>query len=444
MCIDCVEPVRLPGGLMTAKLRALWLAPIQLPVVDGGLSNRGGGWIEGWRWALEAHSPGVELAILGYGPFVHEPFAVGNATFFSFKPEPSNKYRELLRRWSHHYPVGDSGHESFNEALTTFRPDIIHVHGSESGLAKLSAASDVPTVLSLQGIATIWQRFMFSGQTCLDVVRDSASVHFLKGSGYLHSYMTMRDRAATERRILDDCRYVLGNTEWDKRVATVLCPSAIYYHGDRAVRREFYDHQWQQSPGGDPVIYCTSGSAPYKGLEILLHAVALLRGAGFPTLRVRIAGAAVGGGNWPALRRVIRQLRVDDAVSLLGVIDASAMVSELTAATVFVLPSHIENESNALIEAMLVGTPCVAAAVGGVPSIMRDRVDGLLYQDRDPFALAGAIHRLIADSDFATSLAATGRATAHRRHDPANVANQLVSAYEDVIARAGRSRAWDP
>ena len=95
--------------------------------------------------------------------------------------------------------------------------------------------------------------------------------------------------------------------------------------------------------------------------------------------------------------------------------------------------------SPALIEAMLVGTPCVATAVGGIPSIMRDRVDGLLYQDRDPFALAGAMRRLIADPDFAASLAASGSAAAHRRHDPANVASQLVAVYADVIARASKA-----
>lgn len=421
---------------MTAKLRVLWLTPIQPTSPNGGFSQNSGGWIEGWRRALETSCPDVELGILGHGPLVHDPFTLANATFFSFRADVSNRYRELGLRWSHRSPLGDSARKSFDDAVTAFQPDIIHVHGSESGLATLCAASHVPVVLSLQGIASVWQRFMFSGQTWRDVARDTASVHFLKGYGYTHRYLSMRNRAATERRILAETRYVLGNTEWDRRVATILCPSAIYYHGDRAVRSEFYGPQWERrGSSGHPVIYCTSGQAPYKGLETLLYATALLRDTGFPNLQVRIAGVDFGGANGPTLRRVIRQLRLNSTVRLLGVIDAHQIVTELRMATLFVLPSHIENESNALIEAVLVGTPCVASGVGGVPSILRDRVDGLLYHDRDPYALAGAVRQIITDPDFSASLAAGGRAAAHRRHDPARVAGQLVAVYADVLAR---------
>ncbi len=64
------------------------------------------------------------------------------------------------------------------------------------------------------------------------------------------------------------------------------------------------------------------------------------------------------------------------------------------------LPSHIENSPNALCEAMLVGTPCIAAFVGGVPSLVRHGEEGLLYHDADPFALAGAVDRLLGDREL--------------------------------------------
>jgi glycosyltransferase involved in cell wall biosynthesis len=423
---------------MIRKLRVLWLTPAQFPPVTGDASMRGGGWMEGWRWALEAHRPEVELGILGYGSVQHEPITVGNATFFSFKQRARSRYRQLVGRWSHHTPIGEDHRRTVDDVLTAFRPDIVHVHGSESGLGSLFAASGAPVLISLQGFATIAQRFMFSGLSWTDVVGDFGRARFYKGDGYLHSYLSMRDRAVTEQRILSHCRYVLGNTEWDKAIATTLCPSAVYYHADRAVRREFYGGEWTAAPHREPVIYCTGSAAPYKGLEILLEAVSLLRSNGIPDLLVRIAGSVSGGCNWPTLRRVVRRLSLDHAVIWLGEIDALEMVSELERATIFVQPSHIENESNALIEAMLVGTPCVAARVGGIPSIMRDTVDGLLYHDRDPFALAGAIRQLIADPHFVASLGASGRGVAHRRHDPARVADQLVAVYSDVIRKGER------
>jgi Glycosyltransferase len=424
---------------MNAKLRVLWLSPIQATSPESRLSQNSGGWIEGWRWALETFCPEVELAILGQGSWIHKPFTYGNATYFLLggDDDPSNKCDELAARWSHRSPMGDRARKSFERAVAAFRPDIIHVHGSESGLATLCADSDLPVILSLQGVANVLQGFMFSGQTLRDVVRDTASVHFLQGFGYAHRYLAMRNGAATERRILAVTRYLLGNTEWDRRVASILCPAAIYYHSDRAVRREFYGPRWSQpSSSGHPVVYCTSGQAPYKGLENLLQAAALLRDTALPNLEVRIAGADVRGANAAVLSRVIRQSHLDNTVRFLGVIDARQIVAELERAALFVLPSHIENESNALIEAMLVGTPCVAAGVGGVPSVLRDGVDGLLYHDRDPFALAGAMRQVLMDPRQSASLAASGRAAAHQRHDPASVARQLAAVYEDVVARA--------
>ena len=84
---------------------------------------------------------------------------------------------------------------------------------------------------------------------------------------------------------------------------------------------------------------------------------------------------------------------------------------------------------------MLVGTPCIAAFVGGVPSLVRDGVEGLLYHDADPYALAGKIDRLLGDPALAARLGAKARETAMRRHDPRRVAKQAVGTYREVIDR---------
>ena len=107
------------------------------------------------------------------------------------------------------------------------------------------------------------------------------------------------------------------------------------------------------------------------------------------------------------------------AVDILGIAPLPRLPTNWPKASVFVLPSHIENSPNALCEAMVVGTPCIAACVGGVPSLMRDGVDGLLYHDADPYALAGKIDRLLGDPALAERLGASSRERARQRHDPA-------------------------
>ena len=123
-------------------------------------------------------------------------------------------------------------------------------------------------------------------------------------------------------------------------------------------------------------------------------------------------------------------------MSWLGPLPASGLIEELEGADLFVLPSHIENQPNSLLEAMLLGVPCVAASVGGVAELLDDGGSGLLYHDSDPFALAAAIARLLDHPEFARELGEGARANAHSRYDRAAVARRTREVYEEV-ARVG-------
>jgi glycosyltransferase involved in cell wall biosynthesis len=83
------------------------------------------------------------------------------------------------------------------------------------------------------------------------------------------------------------------------------------------------------------------------------------------------------------------------------------------------------------------GMPCIAAHVGGVPSLIRDGMDGLLYHDRDPFILAEKIVQLLDDRALAVRLGAQARRTASERHDPEQIAERTVQIYQQVISSHG-------
>ena len=53
---------------------------------------------------------------------------------------------------------------------------------------------------------------------------------------------------------------------------------------------------------------------------------------------------------------------------------------EMETANVFVMPSSIENHSSTLIEAMIVGVPCVASDVGGISELITHGKTGFLYR----------------------------------------------------------------
>ena len=89
-----------------------------------------------------------------------------------------------------------------------------------------------------------------------------------------------------------------------------------------------------------------------------------------------------------------------------------------------------------LVEAMSTGCPVVGSAVGGVPFVVRDGVDGLLVRPGDPLALAGALRRVLTEPALAAELGAAGRQAALSRWDWVRQSERTVA----VLTRAAGSQ----
>ena len=81
----------------------------------------------------------------------------------------------------------------------------------------------------------------------------------------------------------------------------------------------------------------------------------------------------------------------------------------LRAMDIFAFPSLNEGMGKALVEAMYVGLPSVATAVGGVPELIEHGVEGLLVPARHPGKLASALEELARDEEKRRILGAAAR-----------------------------------
>jgi glycosyltransferase involved in cell wall biosynthesis/protein-tyrosine-phosphatase len=181
----------------------------------------------------------------------------------------------------------------------------------------------------------------------------------------------------------------------------------------------------------DALLIGTAGRlAPVKGHEYLIRAAAYIAEAR-PDVRVLLAGS---GPREQELRALARTLDVDRrCVFVDPAVDGRPGVYDLLAALdVFVLPSLTEGIPMALLEAMALGTPAVASAVGGVPEVLCDRVTGLLVEPRSPRALADACLELARRPEWAASLGAAGRLTVAERFSRERNGQALVRLYLDV------------
>ncbi len=163
-----------------------------------------------------------------------------------------------------------------------------------------------------------------------------------------------------------------------------------------------------------------------KGLDTLLDATAILLGRG-ADIRVAI----VGQGPLDAeLRRQARALNLDEVVRLTG--PSSRPANEMVAADLVVLPSRWEGWPLVLYEAMRLGCPVVATAVGGVPDMVIDGETGRLVPMEDPAGLADAMEAALSDRAGAARMADAAVRLLDERYRPAELVERVESVYLDV------------
>jgi glycosyltransferase involved in cell wall biosynthesis len=138
--------------------------------------------------------------------------------------------------------------------------------------------------------------------------------------------------------------------------------------------------------------------------------------------RFRLAWAGTGPLE-DEVRRRAAELGVDDRIELLGFLPfGSALLERYRSAHAFVHVSLTEGVPATLVEALGSGTPVVATAVGGVPSLLDGGRAGLLVPPADLEALVAAILRLTDDADLRARLVRHGLRLARERTLEANAA----------------------
>jgi glycosyltransferase involved in cell wall biosynthesis len=146
-----------------------------------------------------------------------------------------------------------------------------------------------------------------------------------------------------------------------------------------------------------PTLAFAGRLGPQKALGVALEAVAAV-----PGVSLAIAGDGPDRG---ALERRAQELGVDGRTRFLGSVSRDVVLRLFRAADATVLSSSWENLPHTVLEALAVGSPVIATAVGGVPEVVRDGENGLLVPPSDPGALAAAIRRLLDDNPLRTRLA---------------------------------------
>lgn len=406
--------------------------------VNKFLYRRGGA--EGYMEDVAAlqRDAGHEVEFFGMTHPENEPrrFASFFPRYIEMDPAPTgltDRARGLARMmWS------TSAQRGIDAVVDQFRPDVVHLHNiyhqlSPSVLRPL-ARRGIPAVMTLHDYKLACPSYQFLGadgevcEACLGRQFHQCTIKACKGGSRAASLAvsielgvhTFTGAYGPVGRFVCPSRFML-----DKMVAGRVYPDRLRHVPHFVIT----DGVTPKQEVGGPLVYA-GRLAHEKAVDVLVEAVGRL---GRPAELV-VAG---DGPDAPALRALAERV-APGQVRFVGRLNKPDLVTLLTSAVAACVPSRwYENQPLSVLEAFAAGLPVVGTAIGGIPELVEDGVDGFLAPVDDVDALAAALSKVLDDPVSALAMGRAARRKAQTRHAPST----HVAALDGVYAEAGASEA---
>ncbi len=433
-------------------MKVLWLCNIMLPVFAAAeglpFSNREG-WLTGsfHRLVQEKVETGREEKLLELGVCVPVPASLAGcrreiegAVFYGYTENldtPEHYDEHLVQR--------------FQEILNDFQPDIVHIFGTEfpHALAMVRAfGKPEKTLVGMQGLcAAIADTYM--AELPYKVQRARTFRDIVRRDSLKDQQRKYYARAENEKETLRQVMHITGRTAFDREGTAAIHPDAVYHLLNETLRPEFYEGRWDLNSVERHTIFLSQGDYPLKGFHFVLQAMPEIL-KHFPDAKIYVAGNSVignVGGAIPRkklpepvwisaygvyLKRLIREGNLEGHVVMLGSLNAQQMKQRYQKSHVFICPSVVENSPNSLCEAMLLGMPVAASRAGGIPDLVKNGEEGLLFPMGDVQALAEDVCNLFENDQFACRLASAAHKTAVVRHNPSTNYQRILEIYRSI------------
>ena len=418
-------------------MNILWITNIPFPSVCetmGIPKHVGGGWMIALAMEL-MKTEKVQLCVCTiYSGSDLRRYDLDNIIYYLIPKNPSDiRY--------------DSGLEKFwSKIVDEFRPEVIHIHGTEypHALACMNACTDQKYVISIQGLVSVYSEYYYAGIKYSDLIKNITINDIRRHETIFHGKKKFKQRGVIEHEYIKRTSNIIGRTFWDYTHTKTINPLVRYYKCNEALRQSFYtSEKWQLANKKDYTLFVSQAGYPIKGLHQVLKALAIIRDY-YPKVSLRVAGIDIVtskarnkrctlSGYGLYLSRLAKELGIKDCIKFTGPLSEKQMTEEYLNAHVFICPSSIENSPNSIGEAQIIGTPCVASFVGGIPNMISHENTGLLYRFEEYSMLANQIMDIFNNDVFAQKLSSAGIVEAESRHNRVAIKTRMIEIYSEVI-----------
>lgn len=396
------------------KLKVIWLAPYPINTIPGinqfitksaDIYGKGT-WLYNLAHPLSAQD-NIELHIITYSSKITNDLTVvqDQINFYIIKYAIPfiNKGFPQFFPW-HKMTWYARLTSKIMNLVDELKPDIVHAHGTEDAYALCAIRSRYPYIITLQGI-----------------IKD-----YFKASPSIPHYFQKQ----IERYTIKNGRIFGGRTLYDNNFVTSINANAKVFYCPEAINPTYFDTSWKPDKTSPEILFIGS-VCDRKGVKVLIDA--------FIQIHKKIKDlklVMIGSGNKSYIEQIREKLirdNCDHKVHFLGFLKPEEIAANLAHASVFVLPTYMDNSPNSLIEAMAVGVPIVTTDVGGIPSIITDGVNGLLVPSREPEKLASTILYILENAEKSAQFSINAKETAFERSYPPNVVKTMTDVYYQAI-----------
>lgn len=305
-----------------------------------------------------------------------------------------------------------------------FKPDVIHVWGTETDMGLIANRVEAPVIVHLQGLLNpIFNALLPPGVNQSDYIfKDGFSpINILNNLNALNYW---KYKISREVRILRSCKNYFGRTHWDKAISRLYSPNGEYYYCSEILRDIFYHGEWARDTSKIRIL-STISSPLYKGADLVLKTAHLLK----EYANIDFEWNLVGVSNIKLQEKITHIKASEVNVYCRGVKTPEELYQLARKSSVYFHPSYIDNSPNSVCEAQIIGLPVIAVNVGGVSTLIEDKKTGILTPPNEPHMAAMNILNLLDDNKLMVSLSVNSKEEACKRHNPRGIINSLLSLY---------------
>lgn len=417
-------------------MNILWVSLVKFPELCDVLNETYPfhcGWLYASAAKLLEEKPDINLGVIVYSyGSKYEYYKVNGKSYYLI---PSTSMGKVSKKQI----------EACKKAIADFKPDLIHIHGTEHSLAKavcMANEGGIKTVGNIQGLAGPYMRYADGGLSLWDKWANVTPLDFYRGTFLLNAKRSFRHRAECEHYVLTHVTDIVGRTQWDYDHVMTVNPQLCYHFMNETLRDSFYEEpSWDYVRCKKHTIFVSNSGSPLKGAHQVIKALPIILRS-YPDTVVNFCGSSVMSNNLKDmlhfqgyhlyLRRLVRRLHLQEHVRFLGTLSEAQMKQQFLDANVYVMSSAIENSPNSLCEAQILGVPAIASYVGGTSEFIEHGKTGFLYRYEEYEMLAHLIIQIFKTADF-TNLPIQEQSVAKRRHDREINAKRLVDIYDKIM-----------